>query len=382
MLFVPRLDSPLKDVLHYYVDTISIHKRSYKSESYRVKAIIVLLGDIPLQNITPMHIVALRDKRLATPNIRNNGKLLAASTVKHDLMLLSHLFNTAIAEWGMDTLVNPVLRIRKPKTPAGRTRRLSSKEQTSLLRQAFRHTNHEFYAILVLALETAMRQGELLSMRWENFNWDRKTVLLPITKNGDAREVPLSRVAQGILKTHLSPKKEGMVFTYSASGFKSSWRTFIRSSGIDNFHFHDLRHCAISSLLERGLNAIEVATISGHRSMSMLKRYSHLNVSKLVGKLDPKPHAKRDRPILRTSLPSYPVIVTQYCRKIMIEFYDFVDFKFAGSNMDLLIKQARDNLLRHLVKMLCDGVTPPNPSSPECITLQNKKSRIEMIAPI
>lgn len=382
MFFVPTVSSPLNSILAYYVETVSVHKRSYKSEVYRIKALNNLMGYLTLGEITPLHVVAFRDKRLATPHPRDASRTLASSTVKHELMLLSHLFSTAIAEWGMDSLVNPVLKIRKPKAPPGRSRRLTSREEKRLLREAYRHPNREFYAIIVLALETAMRQGEILSLLWENISWSKRTALLPITKNGDTREVPLSKTAYSILSEHLTPQAKGRVFTYSSSGLKSTWRFFIRGLGILDFHFHDLRHCAISSLLERGLNAIEVATISGHRSMAMLKRYSHLNASLLVEKLDPKPRIKKDRPILRKHLPPYPAIVTKYCRAIEIDFPDFINFSFEGSNEALVMKEAQAQLLRKLVGMLCDGETPPSPSAVEAVEIKLAKSRVEMIAPI
>lgn len=227
-----------------------------------------------------------------------------------------------------------------------------------------------------------MRQGEILSLLWENVSWNKRTALLPITKNGDTREVPLSKTAYSILSEHLTPQVKGKVFTYSSSGLKSSWRFFIRELGILDFHFHDLRHCAISSLLERGLNTIEVATISGHRSMAMLKRYSHLNARLLVEKLDPKPRAKRERPILRNHLPPYPVIVTKYCRAIRVDFPDFINFSFVGNNEKLVLKEAQAQLLQKLVGMLCDGEIPPPPSTVEAIEIQSVKSRVEMVAPI
>ena len=209
MLFVPNLSSSLSSILAYYVETVSVHKRSYKSEVYRIKAINDLMGQLTLGEITPMHVVAYRDKRLATPHPRNKDKTLATSTVKHELMLLSHLFSTAIAEWGMDSLVNPVLKIRKPKAPPGRSRRLTSREEKKLLREAYKHPNREFYAIIVLALETAMRQGEILSLLWENISWSKRTALLPMTKNGDTREVPLSKTAYDILSNHMTPPAFG-----------------------------------------------------------------------------------------------------------------------------------------------------------------------------
>lgn len=382
MLFVPTPESPLRELLYYYVDTVSVHKRSYQSEVYRIRPLMELLGYLRLEEIAPQHVVAYRDRRLAVPHPRIPGRTLATSTVKHELMLLSHLFNTAISEWGMDTLVNPVLKIRKPKAPPGRTRRLTPQEEKQLIRKARQHANREIYAIVVLALETAMRQGEILSLCWENVNWRKKTVLLPITKNGDAREVPLSISAYGILHEYMQPQTKGKVFSYSSAGLKSSWRFLIRESGIQDFHFHDLRHCAISSLLERGLNAIEVATISGHKSLAMLRRYSHLDVGKLVGKLDPKPRMKKERPILRSHLPAYPALITKYCRRVEVDFPDFTDFVVSGLREEFVVKEARDGLLRRVVSMLCDGTEPPLPSPLESIPIPSKRSRIELISPI
>jgi len=136
MLFIPTPTSKLKPILEYYVETVSIRKRSYKTEVYRIKALSSLLGDLVFNEIKPIHVVAYRDKRLATPHPRDSKKTLATSTVKLELMLLSHLFTTAITEWGMEDLINPVEKIRKPKAPPGRTRRLSPAEEKKVLRGA------------------------------------------------------------------------------------------------------------------------------------------------------------------------------------------------------------------------------------------------------
>lgn len=381
MNFLPIPKSKLGPILDYYVATVSIHKRSYKTEVYRIKALKDLLGEMQLDEITPQHVVVYRDTRLATPNSRNANKMLAGSTVKLEMMLLSHVYSTAIVEWGMENLINPVERIRKPKVPPGRIRRLTPQEERKILRGALRHPNREFYAIIVLALETAMRQGEILELRWEHISWRKRTALLPITKNGDVREVPFSRAAYDILRHHMKPKVEGRVFSYTSNGLKSTWRSFIQGLGINDFHFHDLRHCAISSLLERGLNTIEVASISGHKSLSMLKRYAHLSTHLLVKKLDPKPLPKKERPLLRDHLPSYPVVVTEYSGRIDIDFPDFIDLKLSGKKNDVL-EDARSLLLRTVVKMLCDGAVPPTPSSPDAIVLPCPRSRVEIISPI
>ncbi len=383
MLFVPTLATPLRDILTHYIATVSVRKRSHHTEIFRIKAIADLLGDVTLGEITPMHVVGFRDHRLATPNPRKPGQTLGTGTVKAELMLLSHVFSTAAAEWGMDKLENPVLKIRKPKPPPGRSRRLTQAEEFKLLRAAARHSNPHFYPIVVMALETACRQGELLNAQWEHVNWEKRTLHLPITKNGDARDVPLSRKAYSILHDHLPRKTEGRIFDmYCSHGIKSSWRVFVRSIGLKDFHFHDLRHCAISSLLERGLNTIEVASISGHRSMQMLKRYAHLSAWKLVEKLDPKPTAKRQRPVLKEHLPAYPAIVTEWLRRVDIDFPDFIDLRISGSPQADNIGRAKDVLLRTLVTMLCEGAPLPAPSPIDDVALPNEQSRIEVIAPL
>lgn len=283
----------------------------------------------------------------------------------------------------MTELVNPVLKIRKPKVPPGRTRRLNQVEERNLIRAAARHPNAEFYAIIILALETAMRQGEILSMRWENVNWIKRTVHLPTTKNGDPRDVPLSRKAYEILHDYLPRKSNGVILgTYTSSGFKSSWRFFIKSIKIEDFHFHDLRHCAISSLLERGLNTIEVAAISGHKSMSMLKRYAHLSSWRLVEKLDPKPRPSKERPILRKHLPPYPAVVTTFSRRVVVDFPDFLGIQLSGSDAVKVLEDARNHLLKTLIELLCDGGSPPPPSPQDTIEITTRKSSVVMVSPI
>lgn len=382
MQHIPTSESPLRDILNFYVESISIQKRGYKAENYRAKALVEHLGDLTLSEITPIKVAAFRDKRLATPNPRVPDKTLATSTVKLELMLLSHVFSTAATEWGMEDLSNPVLKIRKPKAPPGRSRRMTPTEERMVLRAAFRHPNPEFYAIVVLALETAMRQGEILSLRWENISWSKRTALLPITKNNDIREVPLSRKAYDIFDCFLVKRPDGQIFGYTSSGIKSSWRYFIQNLGIKDLHFHDLRGCCISSLLERGLNTIEVATISGHRSMAMLKRYSHLYSYLLVPKLDPKPRAKKDRPVLREQIPSYPAVITTRSRRISIDFPDFLDLHFSDSDESRVMGEARAHLLRKVIGILCDGSTPPIPSPLDAVVVHSPNSRIELISPL
>ncbi|WP_396018798.1 site-specific integrase, partial [Escherichia coli] len=113
------------------------------------------------------------------------------------------------------------------------------------------------YVIFHLALETAMRQGEILSLRWEHVDLQHGVAHLPTTKNGAPRDVPLSRKARSYLQM-LPTQLNGNIFSYTSSGFKSAWRTALHELKIENLHFHDLRHEAISRFFELGtLNVIE-----------------------------------------------------------------------------------------------------------------------------
>jgi integrase len=129
-----------------------------------------------------------------------------------------------------------------------------------------------------------MRRGEILAVRNDHFNQERRTLLIPESKNGRARTIPLSIPAIELLRTHL--RTEGRLFPITANAFRLAWERVKRRAGIDDLHFHDLRHEAISRFFERGLSVPEVALISGHRDLRMLLRYTHPMAQGILQKLD------------------------------------------------------------------------------------------------
>ena len=150
-----------------------------------------------------------------------------------------------------------------------------------------------------------MRQGELLKLEWEHINLRNRIAHLPETKNGSKRDVPLSIKARDAL-IRLGVKSKGRVFSYTSNGFKSAWRIMMIRLGIQDLHFHDLRHEACSRLFELGtLDVMEIAAISGHKSLAMLKRYTHLKASRLVKKLEGNKH--RGQQVVINHLVPYPV---------------------------------------------------------------------------
>lgn len=200
----------------------------------------------------------------------------------YELNYLYQLFDTAVKDWGIPLASNPAQLIRRPSIARGRSRRLNDGELANLL-HALRDTN-EMETIVLLAIETGMRRSELLSMKWENIDYQNQYVHLPDTKNGDARSVPLSKKALQLL--NLQPKTVDTVFSTKPDSVSQAFQRACQRVGILDLRFHDLRHEATSRFFEKGLNTMEVSTITGHKTLTMLKRYTHLKAADLAKKLD------------------------------------------------------------------------------------------------
>ena len=205
-------------------------------------------------------------------------------------MIVSHLFEVARKEWGIQ-VQNPMRDVRLPPNARARERRLEpgregqASEESRLLAACQQARNPYLLPIVRLALKTAMRQGELVGMRWENVDLSRRIAHLPDTKNGEARTVPLSSTAIQTLRA-LPRSLHGQVFPgLTTEAVKQAFARAVRREGIDNLRFHDLRHEATSRLFERGLNIMEVASITGHKDLRMLRRYTHLRAEDLARKL-------------------------------------------------------------------------------------------------
>ena len=149
--------------------------------------------------------------------------------------------------------------------------------------------------IITLALETAMRRSEILNINKSHINFSLWTLLIPTTKTDQPRIIPLSSTAISVLRSQLRACErlsggvislyEKPLFSYSARGVSGAFLKRCRRSGIEDLRFHDLRHEATSRLFEKGLNPVEVATITGHKDPRMLMRYTHLRAEDLARKL-------------------------------------------------------------------------------------------------
>ena len=189
-------------------------------------------------------------------------------------------------EWGYYLPANPFKLISHPNVARGRERRLTGEEERKLLEACNRSGSPMLTGIVQLAVETAMRLGELLSLTWANIDLGKRVARLQDTKNGESRTVPLSTAAVKAISA--LPRHISSPFFWCwtrPDSFENTWRRAVGKAGISDLRFHDLRHEAVSRLFERDLNVMEVAAISGHRTLQMLKRYTHLKAEDLAQKL-------------------------------------------------------------------------------------------------
>lgn len=267
----------LGEVLQRYAQEVSPTKRGHDDELIRIKALKrSKMAAFSLQKLNPSVIASFRDERLMS---------VKAGAVIRDLSLLSSAINHARREWGA-SINNPCLLVKKPAVPAGRTRVLSADEEKRLLLAVspLGRRNPDVLPLVQLALRTAMRRGELLALRWEHIDLEAQTAFLPTSKNGHPRNVPLSRAAIAVLKS-IPINESGRVFSISAQTLAAAFKRATRRAPVAGLRFHDLRHAATSRMAERLPNVIELAAVTGHQSLQMLKRYYHPSAQALAQKL-------------------------------------------------------------------------------------------------
>ena len=261
-------------LIERYLVDVSPKKKGHKQEVSRLKAWLRHpFAQRDAAALRPAELAKYRDDQLKA------GK--ANASVRIELSLLSAIYKAAKQEWGYTLLANPLAEIKRPPPAKGRERRLEKDELEKLLSLA---SGTPMHSLIILAVETAMRAGELISLKWENINLTTRVALLPDTKNGERRLVPLSTKAIAVLNS--IEQSNGRVFAFDASyAVSNAFKRLTDKAAITGLRFHDLRHEAVSRLFEKQFNTMEVASISGHKSLQMLLRYTHLRAENLVQRL-------------------------------------------------------------------------------------------------
>ena len=199
------------------------------------------------------------------------------------MAILHHCLKLAGEEWDVPIHPNPLGQIKLPPAGQSRERRASPEELRRLLDACASGRSTWLPTLIRLAIETGMRRGELLALRWSDVDLRVRTVRLTTTKSGHPRTVPLSSLAVRLLSG--TPRTEERVFPLTANAFRLAWERLRRRAGVAGLRFHGFRHEAVSRFFERGLSMPEVAAISGHRDARMLMRYAHPRPEAIAQKL-------------------------------------------------------------------------------------------------
>jgi integrase len=265
------------DLLGRYLSEVLRGNRHEKVQAYRYKAMArSWLGRLNLSRLTPAVVAKYRDARLSEVSV---------ASVIRELACISSVINHGRKEWGI-SMANPVPLVRKPSAPRGRERVVCDEELARLATalQPLGKRSIWMWPLVLLALETAMRRGELLSLRWVDVDFAARTATLLETKNGDKRVVPLSTKALQILRD-MPRDISGKVIPMTGFAVSKAWTTATCRAGLKDLHFHDLRHTAITRMAGKLPNVIELAAVSGHKSLRMLQRYYHPRAEDLAKKL-------------------------------------------------------------------------------------------------
>ncbi|MDC0335903.1 site-specific integrase [Pseudodesulfovibrio sp.] len=282
-VFVSRKEAEnttLHEVLDRFIDEYIPTLKMVANETRRAKA-------IQKREIANRSMASIRSKNIADFIKEREDEGVSANTIRLDLAILSRLFEVAAMNWGMESLANPVKRVKRPKLAGGRTRRLmkGKGDEDSEEKRLLAACNDKFRAVVQFAIETAMRRSEIANLRWDDIALKRKTAYLSQTKNMTERTVPLSPAAIGILKS-IPRQIIGSVFGMSENAITIAMRRAREEAEIEDLTFHDLRHEATSRLFENtDLDSLEISEITGHKGLQMLKRYTHLRADRLADRL-------------------------------------------------------------------------------------------------
>lgn len=266
----------LEDLIRRYIREIVPLKRGHYYETVILKAF--LRHPIAKKKVVTLHtsdFAAYRDERL---------KQIKAASLRRQLNPIQNMFEVAKHEWGFPIKANPVASLTLDRVNTPRVRRLRQSELTAIVRAGTKTVNPYLIPSILFAIETGLRRAELLSVKRTDVDLARRTVTIPQTKNGTPRIIPLTAAAIAVV--HDLHSSTDRLFPISANALRLSWERLLARAKIEDLHFHDLRHEAISRFFEMGLTAPEVAMISGHKDARMLFRYAHAQQERILKQFD------------------------------------------------------------------------------------------------
>jgi integrase len=277
----------LADLVDRYLQEVLPHKpKSVEVQTFQLNWWKQKIGEYSLADVTPALLVKYRGILLEEPNSKNLKR--TASTANRYMAALSHAFTLGFKEWGW-IQENPILKISKLKEPRGRTRYLSDEERQNLLEACKESQSPFLYILVTLALSTGARKMEIAGLKWNDVDLQRNLIFLHDTKNKEKRSLPLVGIARELMYQHYQNRNLNTDLVFPAKNLikpidiRTPFETALNNAGIENFKWHDLRHSCASYLAMNGASLAEIAAVLGHKTLNMVKRYSHLSDSHTAG---------------------------------------------------------------------------------------------------
>lgn len=264
-----------REVLAEYLSKVTPTKKGRTPETVRLNKLMR----------APWTLKRPVDVRPADIRAWKEAQTVSGPTLRREMGLINSVFNFAVKEWNYP-IPNPMRGVSMPGDSKARDRRPSTAE-LGAIRGHF--AGKKMGAVVEIAILTAMRRGEIASLSWEQINLEERYIHLLKTKNGEERKVPLSRAAGDILVQYGTvARMTGMktVFGLSARTISLYWTDAMKALQIEDLRFHDLRHEATTQLARKLSNVLELAAVTGHKDLKMLKRYFNPSPLELAVKLD------------------------------------------------------------------------------------------------
>ena len=276
------------EMVDRYIKSVLPSKpKQIKDQGHQLRWWKERIGNYLLADVTTALIVQYRD---------DLGQNRSPATVVRYMAALSHCFTIAVNEWQW-LEDSPMRKVKKPKESRGRVRYLDDDERAKLLQACKESSNEWLYMCVILALSTGMRQGELMGLKWPDVNLKDGYIILNETKNGERRRVPLTGRGLELLKQHAKVRRLDTDLLFPGKSpikpidLRRPFNNALKAAGIEDFHWHDLRHCTASYLAMNGASLAEISEVLGHKTLQMVRRYAHLSdghVSSVVESMNAK----------------------------------------------------------------------------------------------
>jgi integrase len=274
----------VKDLLGRYEENLkATNPKRHKTSLPIIKVWEASLGSLKIGDLTKDIIIEERDK-LKKRHVKDDPDrpVVTNASVNRMIAVLRRALNLSVNEWGWLSF-NPLSGIKNLPEPKGRTRFLQGEELERLLQACRESGNPDLLAIVILAITTGARRGEIAKIRLKDVSFEMKKILIPTSKNGKPRMLHLADNALALVSAVHSRAKQKQVYLFISphditrpNDFRTAWRTAIRTAQIEDFKFHDLRHSAASFFAGNGAGLHQIAEILGHGSLNVTRRYTHL----------------------------------------------------------------------------------------------------------